>query len=113
MPSRPVYYLDCASGLEVPADGPRPMTRDEALHVFDSFRESASFIGVELDDKRMVQLLWGLPADGKATVDVPEPQKKGSLMRVVTIGQGRKILSQLFDDGAKPEWVAGLRFEQW
>lgn len=118
MPTRPTYYTDCASGLEVPADGPRPMTREQALGVFDGFRESASFIGVVLDacggkGAPMVQLLWGIPEEPRVTVDVPDVARKGSFQREVTVRQARVILSQLFEDGASPEWIAGLQFQPW
>ena len=109
MPFR-VFHYDAARGVQVAADGAEERERAEILQLMDDVLvEPGSFVGVVAEDGSMLTFVV---LDEGIQLDVPQPKRRGSYLKMASLDVCKQVLSAA-GDGFDHEQVEGLEFERW
>ena len=104
------FFFDAVSGERVDSDDPIEMDFEEAIKQWAELsREPGSFFGMLCEAMPTVQFLWD---DDGITIDIPLPEKRGSLSKVAEVGECRSIIESVFA-GSDPTKMGGLHFISW
>jgi hypothetical protein len=104
------FCFDKTNGHSVPSATPIECSQAEAEQVWASISPvPGSFFGVVTQNNETVQFYW---EEDYITIDVPLPQKKGSLDGKATFDETLTALRQVFS-GVPPTELKGLQFESW
>jgi hypothetical protein len=108
-----VFLSDYEFGRHILSSIPVEMTfdqvRDELEHMSGT---KGCFIGLIFESREVAQFIWNDDENESITLDVPIPNRCGSLEKEITFQDLGQIIDSL-EQGIRPSHLLGLRFKHW
>ena len=106
-----VFLMDYERDRDIPAEEPITRTLEETLDEFDRLSDTeGNFLGICLPGGGVVQFIYD--DEEGLTIDVPQPERRGSLTRSASFDECRRIIEGLGRDSS-PTAIPGLFFTPW
>jgi hypothetical protein len=106
-----VSYCDYDRGLQLAADGAKPMRVDEILALMDEvLQSSGSFISVVDSEDNLMNFI--VEEDGALQLDFPSPDERGSYFKRSSMDECKDALRRS-NGKLSRTLVDGLDFERW
>jgi hypothetical protein len=105
------FLFDALLGRSIESADAVEMDCSEAMSEWDSLSNvPGSFFGLSCPSYPTIQFMW--EESDHVTIDLPLPEKGGSLTKQSGYDECRKIIEGIYD-GDNPMTIAGLHFVPW